>query len=127
MGSIRSSTLTTASMPSSLFKENSAQRFQRESQEIWEKAQTENTQKSFSRQSSLTENLSSSSTEKIKREKVSEKANTTAPDIFPRRAKSKLIKTKPALWEISKEETKNLKNTLLKKEPALRKGKISKE
>ena len=70
---------------------------------------------------------SSSSTEKIKREKVSEKANTTAPDIFPRRAKSKLIKTKPALWEISKEETKNLKNTLLKKEPALRKGKISKE
>ena len=80
--------------------------------------------------------VSNPSTEKMKRlsepgkrEKVSEKASTgtAAPDIFPRRAKSKLIKTKPALWEISKEETKNLKNTLLKKEPALRKGKISKE
>ena len=77
---------------------------------------------------------SNSSTEKMKRvsesekrEKGSEKVKTAVPDIFPRRAKSKLIKTKPALWEISKEETKNLKNTLLKKEPALRKGKISKE
>ena len=78
---------------------------------------------------------SNSSTEKMKtvsepgkRERTkTEKANTAVPDIFPRRAKSKLIKTKPALWEISKEETKNLKNTLLKKEPALRKGQISKE
>ena len=65
--------------------------------------------------------------EPVKREKMSEKVNTVVPDIFPRRAKSKLIKTKPALWEISKEETKNLKNTLLKKESALRKEKISKE
>ena len=65
--------------------------------------------------------------EPVKKEKMSEKVNTAVPDIFPRRAKSKLIKTKPALWEISKEETKNLKNTLLKKESALRKEKISKE
>ena len=69
----------------------------------------------------LSNMISSSSPEKtkmvsepVKREKMSEKVNTTVPDIFPRRAKSKLIKTKPALWEISKEETKNLKNTLLK-------------
>ena len=65
--------------------------------------------------------------EPVKREKMPERVNTTVPDIFPRRAKSKLIKTKPALWEISKEETKNLKNTLLKKESVLRKEKISKE
>ena len=35
-------------------------------------------------------------------------------DIFPRRQKSKLIRPKPNLWEVTKEETKNLKNTLLK-------------
>ena len=38
------------------------------------------------------------------------------PDLFPRKLKTKLIRPKPALWETSKEETKNLKNTLLKKD-----------
>jgi len=34
-------------------------------------------------------------------------------DIFPRKAKSKLVKIKPALWEKNDEK---LKNTVLKKE-----------
>ena len=38
------------------------------------------------------------------------------PDLFPRKLKTKLIRPKPALWETSKVETKNLKNTLLKKD-----------
>ena len=50
-------------------------------------------------------------------------------DIFPRRQKSKLIRPKPNLWEVTKEETKNLKNTLLKEKsespkPATRRNKM---
>ena len=52
--------------------------------------------------------------------------NTILPDIFPRRSKSKLAWTKPALWEKSKEETKNLKNTLLRKDTTQRKEKMTK-
>ena len=51
------------------------------------------------------------------------------PDLFPRRLKSKLNRPKPALWETSKEETKNLKNTLLKKEldPPPRRSQLAKK
>ena len=53
-------------------------------------------------------------------------------DIFPRRQKSKLIRPKPNLWEVTKEETKNLKNTLLKEKsespkPVTRRNKMSKK
>ena len=36
----------------------------------------------------------------------------TAGDIFPRKVKSKMVKIKPALWEINEEK---LKNVVLKK------------
>ena len=56
-------------------------------------------------------------------------------DIFPRRQKSKLIRPKPNLWEVTKEETKNLKNTLLKEKsevtespkPVTRRNKMNKK
>ena len=55
-----------------------------------------------------------------------------ATDLFPRRLKSKLVRPKPNLWETTKEETKNLKNTLLKEKsespkPVTRRNKMSKK
>ena len=66
--------------------------------------------------------------EPLKREMTKKEPRKTAvPDIFPRRSKSKLAWTKPALWEKSKEEKKNLKNTLLKKDQGVqRREKIAK-
>merc|ERR1712130_480074 len=105
-------------MPASLFKESSAERFRRESQEMWEKVQSENTMKELSRQNSKEEKRSSVEEIQPIKVKVSQEVPRKAavPDLFPRRVKSKLIRPKPALWETTKEETKNLKNTLLKKE-----------
>jgi len=114
-------------MSSSLFKENAAERFRRESQEIWEKVQSESDSsfKNLSRENSV--DKSTNEVEKpfkqievkLTTKDVAKKAPTssqTPPDLFPRRIKSKLIRPKPNLWEKTQEETKNLKNTLLRKE-----------
>ena len=63
---------------------------------------------------------------------IPRKPATYVADIFPRRQKSKLIRPKPNLWEVTKEETKNLKNTLLKEKsespkPVTRRNKMSKK
>ena len=63
---------------------------------------------------------------------IPRKPTTSVADIFPRRQKSKLIRPKPNLWEVTKEETKNLKNTLLKEKnespkPVTRRNKMSKK
>ena len=80
------------------------------------------TQTTFSCRAEKTER----ETEPQKMETPKVQRNPAVPDIFPRRPKSKLAWTKPALWEKSKEEKKNLKNTLLRKDPAPRREKITK-
>merc|ERR1711884_144233 len=116
-------TLAIIIMPSSLFSETSAERFRRESQEMWDKVQSEGTSKNDS-----TDQVVNQSDQDIKKIPVETKrevpiavaaaprSRPPPPDLFPRKLKTKLIRPKPALWETSKEETKNLKNTLLKKD-----------
>merc|ERR1712038_323834 len=110
-------------MPSSLFSETSAERFRRESQEMWDKVQSEGTSKN-----DQTDQVDKQSDEDIKNFPVETKrevpiavaaaprSRPPPPDLFPRKLKTKLIRPKPALWETSNVETKNLKNTLLKKD-----------
>merc|ERR1712243_62019 len=121
--------LSNLTMPSSLFKENAAERFRRESQEIWEKSQldSDSSFKNLSRENSVEKQTSPNDIEKpfkqievkLTTKDIPKKAaviSPTPPDLFPRRVKSKLIRPKPNLWEKTQEETKNLKNTLLRKE-----------
>merc|ERR1712241_971791 len=112
-------TLANIIMPSSLFSETSAERFRRERQEMWAKVQSEGTSKNDS-----TDQVANQSDQNIKKIPVevpiavaaAPRSRPPPPDLFPRKLKTKLIRPKPALWETSKEETKNLKNTLLKKD-----------
>merc|ERR1711862_275436 len=95
--------------PASLFKETSAERFRRESQEMWEKVQSENSIKELSRQNSKEDK--SRPVEEVQPIKVKVTQDiprkAAVPDLFPRRLKSKLNRPKPALWETSKEEKKS--------------------
>eukprot|EP00092_Neocalanus_flemingeri_P036958 GFUD01040236.1.p1 GENE.GFUD01040236.1~~GFUD01040236.1.p1 ORF type:complete len:141 (+),score=48.14 GFUD01040236.1:52-423(+) len=116
-------------MSAGLFRETSAQRFSRESQEMWKKVQTGDSFANISRASHV-----NGSTEGIPdRQEASNKEDpqpvrkvqTKSPslqarsdqgdqgDIFPRKVKSKFVNIKPAIWEKTEE---NLKKTILKKE-----------
>merc|ERR1711936_522330 len=101
-------------MSATLFRETSAQRFSRESKEMWEKVQTEENFNNITRAS--TQNGISDETPIEQKEHDTEalkpvkKIKTTpvpaqkvAEDIFPRKVKSKLVKIKPAIWETNEE------------------------
>merc|ERR1711970_1202295 len=114
-------------MPGSLFRENSSQRFRRESLEIWEKVKTEET---HIRKASVKETVTKDIIDEL-RDDVNEEDNknelklkeipTTISKteegtknnevIFPKRLKSKFAPGKPALWE---QNMLNLKNKNMK-------------
>ncbi|XP_023327765.1 cilia- and flagella-associated protein 251 [Eurytemora carolleeae] len=95
---------------SSLFKETSAQRFRRESLEMWEKIQTEEKHEDGEENKDGEEGLDRIKQIAARRRsliilKPSEKSETQKKDeIFPRRSLSKFVKTKPAVWEIKEKE-----------------------
>lgn len=119
-------------MPASLFRENSSQRFRRESLEMWEKVKLD-TDKSKTRKVSARERIdevNADQDEKTMKEvsdevidkeetpkdagKENKKEVKPAGDsskdpslIFPRKVKSKFVATKPALWEQNLVNTKN--------------------
>eukprot|EP00091_Calanus_sinicus_P024611 TRINITY_DN8928_c0_g1_i1.p1 TRINITY_DN8928_c0_g1~~TRINITY_DN8928_c0_g1_i1.p1 ORF type:complete len:126 (-),score=52.89 TRINITY_DN8928_c0_g1_i1:84-461(-) len=124
-------------MPGTLFRENSSQRFRRESLEMWEKVKTDDTPNTTkTRRASVkikgteetmdsleefinevTEEMQEESEDKnlIEEGKHAIKAADEEENkevIFPRKVKSKFVATKPALWE---QNVQNLKNKNLKK------------
>merc|ERR1711970_33476 len=114
-------------MPGSLFRENSSQRFRRESLEMWEKVKTEET---HIRKASVKETVTKDIIDEIpdvneednknelKLKEISksisklEEGAKKKEMIFPKKLKSKFVATKPALWE---QNVLNLKNKNLKK------------
>eukprot|EP00092_Neocalanus_flemingeri_P058045 GFUD01069105.1.p1 GENE.GFUD01069105.1~~GFUD01069105.1.p1 ORF type:complete len:134 (+),score=45.74 GFUD01069105.1:41-403(+) len=113
-------------MSAELFRETSAQRFSRESREMWEKVQTGDSSANITRASlvnsskeGIPDKQDAIDTEdpqpvrKVQTRSPSLPAGSGQSDIFPRKVKSKLVKIKPALWEKTEE---SLKNTILKKE-----------
>eukprot|EP00092_Neocalanus_flemingeri_P085585 GFUD01107698.1.p1 GENE.GFUD01107698.1~~GFUD01107698.1.p1 ORF type:complete len:133 (+),score=44.19 GFUD01107698.1:37-399(+) len=113
-------------MSAGLFRETSAQRFSRESQEMWKKVQTGDSFANISRASHangstecIPDRQEASNKEdpqpvrKVQTRSPSLQARSDQGDIFPRKVKSKFVNIKPAIWEKTEE---NLKKTILKKE-----------
>merc|ERR1712106_116667 len=111
-------------MAAALFRETSAQRFCRESREMWEKVQTGDCLENVTRASQPEGTSKKTAEEKkpIDKEdpqpvKIVQSNLPPMPsnegNIFPRKKKGGLVNIKPAVWEKNNEK---MKNTVLKKE-----------
>merc|ERR1719186_1828104 len=102
-------------MAATLFRENSSQRFCRESHEMWEKVKTKESVTNIKRENSsldrklVNSNVTTAEPQPVRTTKVATKKEQ---EIFPKKVKSKFVKTKPALWE---KNIQNTKTNILKK------------